>query len=382
MPAETETETIEAPKHSDGLNRWIKGLTSDTEPATAPDDVVGKPAPAAPTPSDKPPELPKPDDTKVTDELPEDKWPRTAQEWKKFKQARRIDIEEREGKIKTLETELTEVRKKITDSTAASPELDTLRKERDELSDRLRILDVERHPKFKSYFETKVKSQVELAKRIVGTEQGESAAKLLTLPDSDYKTQQIEELMLNLTPLQQSRFGGVLNALSEIESERESEIAKGRENYDKMTSEQQSAQQQKVAAVEKQFNDIALRAQDLKDGHAIYQKREGNHEWNSAVEKRLETARNLFFGKNVKVEQVAAAALAAAAMPAILTGYQELQKEAESLKAQIAELCKSSPALGAGTSPSTATSPRHEIRKGTRPDEAISGWVKSLTAEE
>lgn len=189
-------------------------------------------------------------------------------------------------------------------------------------------------------------------------------------------------MMLNLTPLQQSRFGGVLNALAETESERQTEIAKGRENYEKMVEEQKSVQQQRVQTIEKSFNEIVLKAQESKDGRVAYQKRDGDNEWNAAVEKRLEVARNLFFGKNVTTEQVISASLDAASLPAVLTEYDALHKENETLKAQIKALSKSSPSIGAGSSPETAQQQRPQLRVGMRPDEAISGWVKGLMADE
>ena len=149
-----------------------------------------------------------------------------------------------------------------------------------------------------------------------------------------------------------------------------------------MVEEQKSVQQQRVQTIEKSFNEIVLKAQESKDGRVAYQKRDGDNEWNAAVEKRLEVARNLFFGKNVTTEQVISASLDAASLPAVLMEYDALHKDNETLKAQIKALSKSSPSIGAGSSPETAQQQRPQLRVGMRPDEAISGWVKGLTADE
>jgi len=385
---------------------WISGLEEIDPPSSAPkeaaasetvkepdgqtdtrragnDDGVGK-APAASAPAKEPAPPPadaKPDEAKPADDLGEDKWPRSAQEWKKFKEARKQAIEEREQKIAGLNTSLDELKKKISETPATSPELDTLRKERDELSDRLRTVDVERHPKFKAYFDAKLNTQVELAKRIVGPEHAEAAARLMGLPEGEYKNAQIEELMVNMTPLQQSRFGSVLNSVAEVEAERQSEIAKGRENYDRMVEEQKGAQAERAKAVDKAFNDAALKAQDTKEGNFLFQKREGDHDWNRQVEERLSLAKNLLMGKGVTQEQVIAASFYAAATPALLAGYDALHAENEALKQQVAELSKAAPTLQSTEHSSEAAAQTVPVRVGSRPDEVIRGWVKGLQEE-
>lgn len=367
--ATPQPATAEPQKEPDGTN--------DTQ-QPADHVAVGKPTPApapkpAPDPAPRPVEPPKP-----VDELPEDKWPRTAQEWKKFKEIKARDIKERDEKIKAIEAERDEIKKKISE-TPVSPELESLKKERDELSERLRILDVERHPKFTAYFQNRTQTQVDLAKRIVGPEYAEKAAKLLSLPDGQYKDSQIEEMLLNLSPLQQSRFGSVLNSLADIEAERQSEIKRSRENYDKMTAEQTAAREQQMKGIEKAFNDAALKVQDT---NPVFKKREGDHAWNTEVEKRLEMARNLFFGKGVKPEQVIQASLDAAALPSILSGYEAMYNENERLKAQVAELSKASPTIQSHSQPSDGSPQPVPVKVGMRPDDVTRAWVKSVTAEQ
>jgi hypothetical protein len=389
------TPTISA-NPAESVKGWMAGLDLVDPPVPAaapaepkePDDQTNDPKPSvdvpvgnsAATPTTKPAvdAVAKPiDAAKLSEGDEESKWPRTAQQWKEFKKARSEEVQKRDDEIKALKTERDDIKKKITD-TPASPELDSLKKERDDLSERLRILDVERHPKFTAYFKNKIDTQVDLAKRIVGTEYAETAAKLLALPDGQYKDAQIEEMLINLSPLQQSRFGSVLNSMSEIEGERQSEITRSKENFDKLKSDQAAAREQQSKGIEKAFNEAAIKAQE---SNPVFKKREGDHAWNTEVEKRLETARNLFFGKGVKSEQVIQASLDAASLPAILTGYEAMYKENERLKSQISELSKASPSIQSRETSSDGSPKPVAIKVGMRPNEATNAWVRSVTAE-
>lgn len=374
---------------AEAINRWMSGLDAagDPEPITPapvkePDGPPDAAVPAPDAPVVAPPAVPvKPAvdaaPAKPADDLPEDKWPRSAQEWKKFKEIKARDIKEREDEIAALRTERDDIRKKISEA-KSSPELEALVKERDEYSERLRLLDVEKHPKFVAYFHNKTQAQVDLAKRIVGAEQADQAAKLLALPDSPWKDQQLEEMLSTLGPIQQSRFGSVLNTIASIEDERQSEIQNARANFDKMTAEQTSHREQQVKGLEKTFTDAVLKAQET---NPVFSKREGDHAWNSEVEKRIESARNLFFGKGVNAEQVIRASLDAAALPTILAGYEAMYKENEGLKAQIAELSKASPGLQSGNRSVEGAPQSVPIKSGMRPDAALAAWMKNLTAE-
>jgi len=379
---------------ADSVKGWMAALDPVDPPAPTPEPAAPKepdgqtppPKPSADAPVvEKPTAKPDADTAPTPPDAPakpdaddETKWPRTAQQWKEFKKARAEEVQKRDEEIKALKAERDEIKKKITEAPAASPELEALKKDRDELSERLRILDVERHPKFAAYFQNKTQAQIDLAKRIVGTEYADTAAKLLTLPEGQFKDQQIEEMLVNLTPLQQSRFGSVLNALADIESERQGEIKRSRDNFEKMTAEQTAAREGQVKALEKAFNEAAVKAQE---SNPVFKKRDGDHAWNTEVEKRLETARNLFFGKGMTPERVIQAALDASALPAILTGYEAMYNENERLKSQIAELSKASPAIQSRERQGDGSPQPVPIKQGMRPDEITKAWVRSVTAE-
>lgn len=399
MPTQTQPNPSEALQ-----TQWLKDLPALTEepsgqtsPSAAPTEK-GKEndgqADADGTDSDAPaPEVgagdkgaaPKtekvaePAKAKAEAEPIEEKWPRSAQQWKQFKEARAKELSERDATIAALKAEVEGAKKKSTEPTAPPPELDALKKERDEYSNRLRLLDVERHPKFQAYYTGKVNAQVEMAKRIVGPDKADAAAKIVTLPESAYRDAQVEELMLDLTPLQQSRLAGVLNAVSEIEADKQSEISKARENYDKMLSEQKTEQESRQAKIQQQFKETALKIQE---SNPVFQKRQDDAEWNKAVEDRIAQAERLFFGKDTKVEDVMQAAFNAAALPAILTSFEAMHAENEQLKKQVEELSQSSPKISSASETERGGPQAVPIKVGMRPQDATAAWVKSVTTSE
>src|SRR6185436_674496 len=141
----------------------------------------------------------------------------------------------------TTKNELAKIKEEIEllKKSGPSPELDALRKERDELSDRLRVVAVEQHPKFKQYFENKTNEQLELAKEIVGNGKSDEIVSLLKQPDSQWRRQRIEELTVEMSPLQQSQLAGVMLNLSTINRERQGALAGAKETYEKMVKDQQ-----------------------------------------------------------------------------------------------------------------------------------------------
>jgi hypothetical protein len=381
----------------DTIGSWMKGLDepalSDAPPADPPDDTKGKEpkddasktnpdvrVDAALGDGKTPPAKPA-DKPAVKPE--EDKLPRTAQEWAKFKQARKEreealtkEKEELAGKIKELQASFAST---ATITPEQQKELERLKGEVEEYSKRLQIVDVQSHPKFQAYFQKKTDEQLALAKSIVGADRAEEVSKLLMMPEGEYKTVKIEQLLADLSTLQQSRLGSVLNALDVVNREKETEITHAKENYQKMQEEQKAAGLQRRQAAEKLFGDTVAAMQDAKAGMAAFQKREGDEKWNAGVDERITRAKELIWGKDVSPDRVMKAALHAAAMPAILESHQRLHDENQKLQAQVAELQAAKPGLEGGTPPKNSEGmQRMEVRRGMSPQEVTAAWAKSL----
>jgi len=250
------------------------------------------------------------------------------------------------------------------------------------LSEQLRINAIENHPRFKAFYEQKTNTQIEMAKRIVGAENAERVTAILKMPDGEYRDRQVEELAASLSQTQAARLGGVINTLDEIASDRQSQIATAKADFDRMQAENKakaetSAKQRKEQA-EKLFSDTLSK---FADTMPVFKKGE-DAEQNKAVEERVSYARNLLFGET-KPDVLIQAALNAAALPGVIKGYQAALAENAKLQEQIKAMTAAQPtAPGAGREAGgdgTPTKPKQkgpQMTRDTRADAA--DWVKQM----
>jgi len=319
-----------------------------------------------------------------------DKWPRSAKEWDNFKKVRDDNYRKRDEQIAALSRDLKARDDRLAALSAANtidPKLhEELREERDKLSEALRLAAVERHPRFQSYYDGKVASQVDLAKRVVGPDHADSVAAILKLPDSEFRNARLEELMSNLSPAAQSRLGGIVNTVDALSLERVSEIERARSDFDSLQKRQIAEQQQSAAARKAQAEaDFAAALADAQaHGFAMLQAKPATDPdapaWNSAVGQRVNAAKTLLFGQLPPAE-LARAALAAASFPALLQSHQALQAELAAALAQLAALRSATPTVQRGASEGPQnTATRTPPKVGSRPMDAAADWLKALTA--
>ncbi len=360
-------------------------LTDPPEPKPDKPDAAPDPIPTVPAgnPTGTPP-VKEPEKQVVKEpESVEDKWPRTAVEWDKRKkdQQARLDAATKErDEIKAerdrVKTEIETLRKQ-----GPSPELDKLKAERDQLSDQLRLVSVENHPKFKSYFENKTNAQLEMAKRIAGSEKGERIVQLLKAPEGPLRDQELENALADLNTVQQSRIASVLNNLADIDAEKQGEIAKARDSYQKIQSDQSETEKQAQARTQQSFNDIISSYTDKDKGSPAFQKRDGDEAWNAGVDQRLGMAKELLFG-NPGQEAVMKAAMAAASVPAILEHAKAITAENARLQAQIKELTAAQPKVTEAPKAAGSSAPKQPTRNDPTADpmQAAANWMKQIHA--
>ncbi len=310
-----------------------------------------------------------------------DKWPRSAKEWDQFKQVRNENYRKRDERIAALEKELAAREERLAGfANAVDPkEHSTVREERDKLSEALRLAAVEKHPRFQAYYDGKIGAQIELAKRIVGTEQSGVVAELLKQPDNEYRNLRIEELMQGLSPMASNRLGSILNAVDELRSEREVEIGKAREDYDKaltrQQAEHQSAQAAAKASAEKLFTDTLELARTQMP---MLQPKAEDSTWNQQVDQRVAAAKNILFGQE-KPEQLIRSALAAVSFPALLESHAALQAEYDKLVAQVSALRTATPTTSTrGPAQQPGGEARPTSKPGSRPMQAAADWIGLL----
>jgi hypothetical protein len=109
------------------------------------------------------------------------------------------------------------------------------------------------------------------------------------------------------------------------------------------------AESQKTDAIQKAesaFTSIVSAAQNPKDkdGSFIFQKIDGNDEWNKGVDERIAYAKSLLFGNHAP-EVLMKRALDAAALPAVTKAYQGSLARIAELESQVKGLSTAQPAL-------------------------------------
>jgi hypothetical protein len=252
-------------------------------------------------------------------------------------------------------------------------QLKTLQEERDALSERVRILDVERHPEFVKKYEGKISGVFDSVKNLVGTD-GERLVSLLKSPDSDYRNSQIDDIVEGLSPSKKAKLGALIVKYDEINGERASEISEAKADYDAVISKyQQDNEEGTKAALEsatKTWAKVSENARALE----IFEPREGDDEWNTELNGRLSLAQQIFNGENSE-EDLAKAALWAAAAPKyreLLYAQVEVNKR---LQAELSKYRGSEPGV---TSKATSGGSRPSNTNTAKSEDFVASVMKSL----
>lgn len=261
--------------------------------------------------------------------------------WKKLKQERN----EWSQKAKAAQAELEAERAKPRPDPR---EIETIKKERDEYSNRLQQLDVERHPKFQQYFEQKTTATLGLAKTIVGDANAPRFQAALEMPDGQFRDNALEEIISELKPIQQSRLGAVVVDYDKIRQERSQHVAESRANWQRLQEDGQRKQQENQTQYLKAFDDQMTMATDPKSGLPVFQKRSGTTAediaWNAQVDASVATARDIYQGKR-DAPEIAKAALWAASAPLFLAELRGRDTTITALTKRISELEAAKPVL-------------------------------------
>jgi hypothetical protein len=311
-------------------------LISDLSKAFAKDIGEVPAAAEPPKPGETPPAPPEsPKEKTWRDSEPPQALTKNAKEsWQSFKSKAIADIDARDAKIKTLETELTEVKK-------SAPNLQTeLEQLKGQLSATNQIVErvaLERSPLFKS----KVIDQEELirarlAKIIPGT--GITDQEAASLLRGDLTTR--EGILENrpMTAMRRTQIVDLLGKWDEVAEERDRMLARGKESLTEFVKEQQAAEQSKRAQwmreSEKIFDDQeALCTPKLEP----YQRIDGNEDWNKNTVNLRQMARRIYSG-SVDRQTLAQVALLAPAAVVYQKLFQSAQSRIQELEAQVAKM--------------------------------------------
>lgn len=407
MPETLEHQTTENATIKSQLSGWMAGLQSalpnpglgqggrepsaPAEPVDPPEDPTGiiDPAPSGPAaiPASQPAVAKPTEGQPVTQTEPapgEERWPRSAKEWKNFTTARKAKDSEYEKKITEREARIKELEAKTSGQpeipAKTQQEIEALRKENEEYSKQLRLVAVTKHPKFKSYFDTKLNGALSQIKSCVSPDQVDAVTKLVRQPESEQRDEAINTLLEGMTTLQRVRMQGVLTSLASIDNEYETEIARANQDYEQMMTASKAEREQQVAGFNRMLDDTVKGMQDVKNGRPEYQMREGQQEWNESVAKRIESGRKLIAG-NLPPETMFKAAFDAAAYPDVLAGYRAALGEIEKLKKQVTAMTAANPRVESPkrTEPTSAQpGSAPAMPKDSRPMDYTKAWVKTF----
>jgi len=392
----------ETAKESDTADKPDAGAVAEAAAAaranTAKDDK-GKPAtdanankPAADKPADKPGDG-------------DDKWPRSSGDWETFKKRRAEEREKAKGEITARDSQIAELQaqlKTVQETGATGKEdpeikgqIERLQKENEALTEQIRMADVTQHPKWKAHFGALEQEQNEIATAVLGEEKAKAFMEIVSIPNTpnlrEYKKAKMDEFSADLTSYEQRIIGNVEAELMKLDMRKQQEIKNNAEHVSKLKETQQTQGKAQIAAKEKLFATTIAQLSDPKTGLAMFQKKDGNDEWNKQVDAMTNDAKRYFFGaKDLKAEDVAKAAMHAAAMPTLLKAWESdlaaKEKEIATLQAQVKKLSAAQPGGSGrggegGAGEGGAGNNRQRVEPGMTPEQATANLIKGWTSE-
>lgn len=258
-------------------------------------------------------------------------------------------------------------------SSNSEAQLKTLQEERDALSERVRLLDIERHPEFVKKYESKITGVFESMKSVVGTD-GDRLVGLLKSPENDYRNSQIDDIVEGLSPSKKAKLGALIVKYDEINGEKSAEMSEAKADYDSIISKYQQENEQGTRAALESANKTWTKVSENARALEIFEPRENDEEWNKELNGRLSLAQQIFNGENSE-EDLAKAALWAAAAPKyreLLYSQVEINKR---LKAELAKLRGSEPGVS-----SKATNPgfKSANTNSAKSEDFVANVMKSL----
>ena len=258
-------------------------------------------------------------------------------------------------------------------SSNSEAQLKTLQEERDALSERVRLLDIERHPEFVKKYEGKITGVFESMKTLVGTD-GDRLVGLLKSPENDYRNSQIDDIVENLSSAKRAKLGALIVKYDEINGEKSAEMSEAKADYDSIISKYQQDNETNTRAALESANKTWTKVSENARALEIFEPRENDEEWNKELTGRLSLAQQIFNGENSE-EDLAKAALWAAAAPKyreLLYSQVEVNKR---LKAELAKLRGSEPGVS-----SRATNPgfKSANTNSAKSEDFVANVMKSL----
>lgn len=334
--------------------------TPPAEPAK-PDAEPAKPAPVAAKPPEPTAitEAPKPAEPKsLVPEIPQEPLvkapePPSLEEAKRLKRSDYAALEAARDDFKTKwETSsktLSELQKKLEEaSSRTAPELEEARKEIAELRAHRDQFNLERSPEFKKAFDAKIETAILDAKEAVGSANAEKLEKILRAPAGEARDERIKEFAKELEDdFEKGMVRDAYSRLKSVQRERESELARARENVKALDVLESKKAEERVVQMKQQRE--RLYAATLADAtRSLPEFIEGEDASHNAqvVENRL-LLQDMIQGELSPQEYGRMAAWAIRGHRS-LAREQAMTAEISKLRGEIARLTQASPGLDGG----------------------------------
>lgn len=282
------------------LNKAIApAAPTETKPAPAePPPPATNPAPPAAPPEDDAPEAIK-------------KTPKAWEHWKAKDDAHNKKMA---ALTKRYEDEISGYKSKPPG--IPKEDYDKVLKERDDYSKTLRIAAIDKHPEFIAKYEAPMQTLTELAKQAAG-KNGEAVAKLLRMPDNEYRAEQLDKIMEELGDSKKAQLGSVLGRVAELQMMREAELREPEAIIKRMEAEAARRSQAQQAAQNEAFERVLKSASEGERALDIFTEKKDDAAHNERVRELKALARAMYDGE-LTAEERANAALFGSIAPKLL----------------------------------------------------------------
>lgn len=231
-------------------------------------------------------------------------------------------------------------------SSAPSAELEAIKAEKQRLDDELKAVALERHPQFRNHFQKGMETALATARAIIPGEVGDQVAHLLSLPDSPFKNNALNQVVGDLNPLAQAQLGAVINDIRKLELEKAATLANASKTYDQMQQLESQRKAESEAQVknrlESTFNQQLATAQ--KAGFDLLQTVAGDEKWNSEVMARISNAKAIMATQDPEI--AARSAIYAAIAPTVIEKLQAATRLIELQDQQLQAFGGANPGVG------------------------------------
>lgn len=212
--------------------------------------------------------------------------------------------------------------------------LTTLQQERDALQARLEAVAVEKSPRFEAQFKPRQQAALAQAKQAVGPEAAAKIEQLLSLGESSYRDNAIEELLSTLPPLRATKLTQAVADLDRLTAERASMASQSGELYKQWLSEENSAREranaERIAKASSTFD------AELKEWEPV-----------GLTADDVAAARSVYSGQGATLQDASRAALWAVAGPKVAAQLQEALNRQAELESELSKLRGAQPGVGA-----------------------------------